>query len=78
MTKTTKCHRCGNENPADVHTCTPKMKQTEKFRIGDFVFERWPRLKEGNIWFSKTDGEGMEINEQELSDHLDALFMEKI
>ena len=51
-----KCDRCGKDNPADVHTCTPlalKLADDIENRLYDVVFEQvvaeLRRLYEQNV-----------------------------
>ena len=40
MSKNTPCPRCGENNPAEIHTCTPKQDQTADSKpIGYLIWE---------------------------------------
>ena len=58
---TEPCERCGEVNPADIHTCTPKQREwvgltneeieeiyTNAMSDFDFIFDTQAKLKEKN------------------------------
>lgn len=63
---TEPCERCGEVNPADIHTCTPKQREwvgltneeieeiyTNAMSDFDFIFDTQAKLKEKNLTTEK-------------------------